>query len=103
MVVKEKRGRRRYVVFMVAPSIDRGSLIARLKRTCGENAPYVVQCGSGWAVVRCAPGDVEDVTENMSAADPSSVSICTSGTLKTLRERYPELKSSVQPRPRATR
>jgi RNase P/RNase MRP subunit POP5 len=91
MVVKEKRGRRRYIAFTVSPGLTRDSLIHLLKERSG-GLPYVVQCGEGWAIVRCSPKEIDISVSAMNLADPSSVSLRTSGTLATLRDRYPELK-----------
>jgi len=96
MAVKEKRGRRRYVAFTVDRSLTRDSLIRMLK--AHPNAPYVVQCSEGWAVVRCSPDDIDNVVSAMRLADPSSVSLRTSGTLATLRDRYPELERLRPPK-----
>jgi len=91
MVVKEKRGRRRYIAFTMHPGITKESLISSLRRLCGD-PPYVVQCGEGWAIVRCSPNDVDETVGLVRLADPSSVSLKTSGTLRTLRNTYSELK-----------
>ena len=91
MTVKEKRGRRRYVAFTVSPDLTKASLTGALRAACGD-PPHVIQCSEGWAVVRCSPHDISDTVTAMNLADPSSVSLRTSGTLCSLRERYPELK-----------
>lgn len=93
MVVKAKRGRRRYIVFEVSPNLDKGDLIRMTNSVCGKDESlYIIQCGSGKAVIRCAPGERDRTAELMSLADPGCVSLKTSGTLKTLRDIYPELK-----------
>jgi hypothetical protein len=93
MVVKEKRGRRRYVVFRVSPELDRDALIRRARRLQVRGwAPYIVQCSDGWAIVRCAPDEREKTAAAMSEMDPGCESLLTSGTLKSLRDRYPELR-----------
>lgn len=92
MVVKSKRGRRRYIAFMVSPSMDKGTLINGLNSACSENeSVYVVQCQNERAIIRCPPEMVERSIELMGEVDPCSVSMLTSGTLKTLRGKYPEL------------
>ena len=90
MAVKEKRGRRRYIAFTADRSLTRDTLIRMLK--AHPNAPYVVQCSEGWGIVRCSPEDIDAAVSAMRLADPSSVSLRTSGTLATLRDRYPELE-----------
>lgn len=101
MVVKEKRGRRRYIAFNLDDSFSKETLIAKLRSlTSPDDPPYVVQCSAGWAVVRCSPDGTDAVLALLRRADPTSSSLCTSGTLRTLRGRYPELKRT---RPRARR
>ena len=90
MTVKEKRGRRRYVAFTVRPELTKECLIASLRNL--RDPPYVVQCAEGWAIVRCSPRDLEETIAVINETEPSSVSLRTSGTLSSLRNRYPELK-----------
>jgi RNase P/RNase MRP subunit POP5 len=92
MVVKEGNGRRRYIVFDVSPEITKESLIKRL-RSAGSDPPYIIQCVPGKAVLRCSPKEKDDVIDVMARADPASVPLITSGTLRTVRGRYPELKT----------
>lgn len=95
MVVKEKRGRRRYVAFNLDTSFNKESLIAKLRSITSPNdPPYIIQCSAGWAIVRCPPDKTDDITTIIQKADPMSRSLCTSGTLRTLRERYPKLKET---------
>jgi RNase P/RNase MRP subunit POP5 len=89
--VKEKRGRRRYIAFTVSAELTKETLISALRSVCSE-PPYVIQCGEGWAIVRCSPAAAETTISRMRLADPSSSSLRTSGTLRTLRDLYPELK-----------
>jgi len=91
MTVKEKRGRRRYIAFRVRGDLTKDTFISLLRKV-RIRPPYVIQCAEGWAIVRCAPSDVEDVMRLVKLADPSSVSLRTSGTLASLRNGYPELK-----------
>jgi len=92
MVVKSKRGRNRYVAFDVSPDMSRETLIRSLRGVGSAVSPYIVQCASGKAVVRCAPKEREEVVRIMSRIDPSSAPLITSGTLRTIRERYPEIE-----------
>jgi hypothetical protein len=93
VVVKSKRGRRRYVLFAVSPDITKQSLINRIKNaSAGKEPPYVVQCVSGKAIIRCAPDERDDLISLVERADRTSESLLTSGTLRTIREAYPELK-----------
>jgi len=91
MTVKEKRGRRRYIAFTTDPLLTKEAVISLLRKL-SDVPPYVVQCAEGWTIVRCAPGDIDDTIALIGLADPSSVSLRTSGTLASLRDRYPELK-----------
>ena len=86
-MIKSERGRRRYIAFSVPSNIGRNDLIKEF----GENGPYVVQCGSGFAIIRCAPKDVDGTIARMNAVCPGSLSLMASGTLKALRTKIPEL------------
>lgn len=99
MVVKEKRGRRRYIVFEVSKGIDKSSLIYKANNACrlGESL-YVVQCDAGKAIIRCSPDQRDRSIEIMGTADPGSTPLLTSGTLRTLREKFPELKVPARKR-----
>lgn len=99
MVVKEKRGRRRYVLFKVSPCLDKDTLIRKANRICnGEDAPYVIQCDHGMAIIRCPPEEKTHIIEIMSCIDSDCSSITTSGTLKTLRDAYPDLRTKSKKR-----
>lgn len=91
MTVKAKRGRRRYIAFAVDPRFTKDALIAAFRRA-GTLQPYVIQCAEGWAILRCSPNDTDETISAMKAADGSSISLRTSGTLAKLRSLYPELK-----------
>lgn len=94
MVVKDRRGRRRYIVFRVSPELDRETLIKRTRRIREpDRVPYIIQCSDGLAVIRCSPDRRDDMIEVMSDLDPGCTSLATSGTLKTLRDRYPGLRA----------
>jgi len=90
MVVKEIRGRRRYIAFHVSPGMGKTILINRLQ-TQTSKVPYIVQCDDGLAILRCEPSEMNTVKELMLSVDPSWTSILTSGTLKTLRDKIPGL------------
>jgi len=91
LTVKEKRGRRRYIAFTVRADLRKEALIRALKDNSAD-PPYVIQCAEGWAIVRCSPDTADATISAVREADPSSVPLRTSGTLATLRDRYPELK-----------
>lgn len=97
MVVKSKRGRRRYIAFVVNPALTREALVGRLKAFAGDEAPRAIQCSEGWCILRCAPNEREMAIELMKRIDPESKSLRTSGTLITLRRRYPRLMETRPP------
>ena len=85
------------MAFTLDSKFDRASLIAGLKSVAGDSAPYVVQCSEGWCIVRCTPDMREETVQLMKLIDPSAVSLRTSGTLITLRKRYPRLMETRPP------
>lgn len=97
MVVKSKRGRVRYIVFDVSPSMRKDLLIKDLRALEPNDIPYVVQCTGGKAIIRCTPKTAEETIHIMSQADPSCVSLMTSGTIRTILDKYPVLKTTKKP------
>ena len=93
MVVKSIRGRRRYIVFTVPADVGRTTVLEALSDLT-ENMPdiRVITSFSGKAIVRCSPSEIEAVTAKMKTSFPGSESLITSGTLRKIREEYPELK-----------
>ena len=90
MVVKESRGRRRYVAFSLGRSVPKSELDARLSSTaCGQL--QVIQCAGGWCIIRCEPWQTGSLMEIITKRYPGSESVSTSGNLITLRRRYPIL------------
>ena len=96
MTVKSKRGRRRYLVFTVSDIASRESMIHRIP---GGKRFNVIQCAEGMAIVRCAPDEIGECTEAVRVAEPSAELVTVSGTLRTLRDRYPVLKRNAPPKP----
>ncbi len=90
MVVKEKRGRRRYVAFSLGGSIPKSDLERRISAT-GYSQIKVVQCAGGWCILRCEPRLLDRSKEIMARISPGSESRSTSGNLLTLRRKYPIL------------
>lgn len=94
MVVKEKRGRRRYIVFMTDRKISDEGLIAFLNATLsprGIKVPKVVQFDGRRGIIRCSPTDKDVVIEALNHGRSPGITIetlSTSGTLLTLREKY---------------
>ncbi len=93
MVVKEKRGRRRYVLFRMSSDLDKRSLVKAINRSYGrDSAPYVIQCQDSMSIVRCSPDDIEELIKVMLSIDENCYSVTTSGTLKTIRDKYPQMR-----------
>ena len=89
MTVKSVRGRRRYIVFSVRQGLTKSEMIGKFN-AFGDTT-YIVQCGSGFTILRCSPAETEAVRERMKRMFPDSEPLLTSGTLKTLRTKIPEL------------
>lgn len=93
MVVKAVRGRRRYVVYTVPPEAGRTEVLNALGGLA-ESMPdiRVITSFGGKAIVRCSPSEIGAVSEAIRANFPGSESLITSGTLRKIREIYPELR-----------
>ncbi len=98
MVVKEKRGRRRYIAFEAsgAGSLTYERLSSALQglfHRSGQRMPKLIQLEGGLGIVRCLEPETEAVIEalNQSIGQGESEirfrTLCTSGTLKALRSR----------------
>lgn len=96
MTVKSKRGRRRYVVFTVPSELTREACIRAIP---GGKTFSVIQCAEGMAIVRCSPDNIEECGEAMRKVTADAEIVTVSGTLKTLRDRYPVLKRNAPPKP----
>ena len=96
MTVKSERGRRRYVAFRVSGTLTREDLIHRIP---GGRRFNVIQCAEGWAIVRCSPAEIEECKTAVAAVCPEAETVTVSGTLRTLRDRYPVLKRNAPPKP----
>ena len=90
MVVKETRGRRRYVAFDLGRKVPKEELEAML-RSSGYTQIRVVQCAGGWCILRCEPRLLKRIGGLMGSFDEGFISKSTSGNLLTLRRRYPIL------------
>ena len=90
MVVKEKRGRRRYVAFSLNRSIPKSELERGIS-AAGLIQIKVIQCAGGWCILRCEPGSVDRCRDVIATICPGAVSKSTSGNLLTLRRKYPIL------------
>ena len=94
MVVKERRGRRRYVAFEVTSEelLDAEALLSAMRSLSGgRKAPKMIQFDGHLGVVRCDLGDLERTKELLVASSARLGSgirtLSTSGTLHALRER----------------
>mgnify|MGYP006980732572 CR=1 FL=1 len=94
MTVKSLRGRRRYIMFAVTEDVDRRGLEGILY---GLAQIRIIHCDEGMAVIRCTPGDREEVISRIVLRYPGSGSLKTSGTLKTLREIYGPFGKNQRP------
>jgi RNase P/RNase MRP subunit POP5 len=97
MVVKEKRGRRRYVAFETSEMIDpetvsRAIITSAVK--LGVRPPKLIQFEGNRGIVRSLEPEKEATLELMNTSELRMKTLRTSGTLKTLRERYFVPKSS---------
>lgn len=92
MVVKSERGRRRYVVYTVPGGTRWDEVLEVLSTDPAPPQLKVISCSSGRAVIRTEPDGLGTVGSRMRTAWPETESIITSGTLRTIRDRYPELK-----------
>jgi RNase P/RNase MRP subunit POP5 len=94
MVVKEKRGRRRYIAFRSDRRITDEQLLAALNAALsprGVKVPKVIQFDGEKGILRCPLSDKEKVLTALASRPNASfhlVTISTSGTLRTLREKY---------------
>ncbi|TQS81190.1 hypothetical protein [Candidatus Methanomassiliicoccus intestinalis] len=89
MVVKSKRGRRRYIVFETTEKISEDELLCSL-RSYSENAgipvPKVIQFNGNKGIVRVNGTNIDKARALMNNKDFKT--LLTSGTLLTIRERY---------------
>ncbi|MFP4546281.1 MAG: hypothetical protein ACLFPN_05460 [Methanomassiliicoccales archaeon] len=94
MVVKEKRGRRRYIAFTVSPTVPRPRIKALLERAAAEvgvGRPKLIQFDGRKGIVRCNHLDKDGMIEALERAGGEELEIATlrtSGTLRKLRQRY---------------
>lgn len=95
MVVKEKRGRRRYIAFEAtgAASEPLPSALQALFNRSGVRAPKLIQLEGRLGIVRCLEPEMKLTVEilNRSIGEGEREirfrTLCTSGTLRALRSR----------------
>jgi RNase P/RNase MRP subunit POP5 len=91
MVVKEKRGRRRYVAFETSEESDTETVSHEIISSAvrlGVRPPKLIQFGGRRGIVRTLEPELEVTLELVNTAALPMRTLRTSGTLKTLRERY---------------
>jgi RNase P/RNase MRP subunit POP5 len=91
MVVKAKRGRRRYIAFETdevndAETVSREIISSAVR--LGVRPPKLIQFEGRRGIVRSLEPEKEATLELISTAALPMRTLRTSGTLKTLRERY---------------
>lgn len=97
-MVKDKRGRRRYIAFSLTQGgpVTKSGLISMLReasRERGIGEPRVMQFDGGRGIVRCAHTFKDETIEILKVlgegrGDFQIMTLSTSGTLKKLREKY---------------
>ncbi len=97
MTVKSERGRRRYIAFTADPEMTKESAVRIIP---GGKRFNIIQCAEGMAIVRCAPEEIDECISAFRQVDPTCEALTVSGTLRTLRDRYPILKKTAPPKPR---
>ena len=81
------------MVFTVPEDAGRGTVLDALSGLSDRMPELrVITSFSGKAVVRCGPSEIPEVTATMKESFPECESLITSGTLRKVREVYPELK-----------
>jgi RNase P/RNase MRP subunit POP5 len=91
MVVKEKRGRRRYVAFETSDPSDADTVSREIISSAvrlGVRPPKMIQFEGRRGIVRSYEPEKEATIELVNASALPMRTLRTSGTLKTLRERY---------------
>lgn len=103
MTVKEKRGRRRYVYFestdgTVRPHEDMLQSVINPSAAAGVRSIKLIQFDGRRGILRCALTELDMLLGAVNADDRPFRTLCTSGTVRTLRERY--FPDQLQKRPR---
>ncbi|HEY3419758.1 MAG TPA: hypothetical protein VGK23_04320 [Methanomassiliicoccales archaeon] len=98
MVVKAKRGRRRYIAFETTDVIDAETVSREIISSAvrlGVKPPKLIQFEGRRGIVRSLEPEKEATLELLNTAALPMRTLRTSGTLKTLRERYFVLKDDL--------
>lgn len=103
MVVKAKRGRRRYIAFEAPPGVwteDRLQLMLKEEGVRRSLRPLkLIQFDGTRGIVRCMHLDKEGTLSLLSSFGNRMRPLATSGTLKALRTRYFKEKEVRPPSP----
>ena len=89
MVVKSKRGRRRYIAFEAAVKMSEDQLLCSLRsysESAGAPVPKIIQFNGNRGIIRVNGTNVDKARALMNNQDFKT--LLTSGTLLTIRERY---------------
>jgi len=103
MTVKEKRGRRRYVYFESADGTVRSHedmlhSVINPAAAAGVRSIKLIQFDGRRGIVRCALTELETLLSSVNTEGRPFRTRCTSGTVRTIRERY--YPDQLQKRPR---
>ena len=81
------------MVISTSKTFTKEELVRKFRDLYAENSPYIIQCVPGKVIIRCGPSEIDGTCVRMRTVDSGSESLFVSGTLKTVRERYPDLKA----------
>jgi len=103
MTVKEKRGRRRYVYFESADGNVRSyedmlQSVINPAAAAGVRSIKLIQFDGRRGIVRCALKELETLLSSINDVNKPFRTLCTSGTVRTIRERY--FPDQLRKRPR---
>jgi len=103
MTVKEKRGRRRYVYFETADGAFRShedmlQSVINASAAAGVRSIKLIQFDGKRGIVRCALTELDILLDTVNADTRPFRTLSTSGTVRTLRERF--FPDQLQKRPR---
>jgi RNase P/RNase MRP subunit POP5 len=94
-MIKDKVGRRRYVLFSVEGEATRTDVIHAInnayRKKYDDDVPWLTVYEKNYGIVRCMhrrKDDVVDILNSLEANKKFSIrTICTSGTIKKLKEK----------------
>jgi RNase P/RNase MRP subunit POP5 len=97
MVVKEKRGRRRYIAFetsgAAASNEQLFSALQAIFNRSGQRVPKLIQLEGNLGIIRCLEPEMKAATETLNRSIGEGEreirfrTLCASGTLRSLRAR----------------